>query len=143
VDKFVGDQIMAYWNAPIANPDHHKDGCLAVLRCRDWSNARNAAWEKEGHPIFYTRFALHAGDAVVGNIGSSDRMDYTVVGNTINLGSRLDGLNKIYATQVLISETVAAEVRRRFVMRPVDMVPPKGAVFPLGLYELLGAHPDW
>ena len=143
VDKFVGDQIMAYWNAPTPNPDHVTDGCLTVLRCRDWSNARNAEWEREGQPILYTRFAVHAGDAVVGNVGSADRMDYTVVGNTINLGSRLEGLNKIYGTQVVISDSVADVVAGKFAMRPIDKVLPKGAVHPLRLFELLGAHPDW
>lgn len=143
VDKFVGDQIMAYWNAPTPNPNHITDGCLTVLRCRDWSNRMNVEWAEAGRPILYTRFALHAGDAVVGNVGSADRMDYTVVGNTINLGSRLEGLNKIYGTQVLVSDPVADTVVGKFAMRPIDKVLPKGAVHPLVIYELLGAHPDW
>jgi adenylate cyclase len=143
VDKFVGDQIMAYWNAPTLNPNHATDGCIAVLRSRDWSNRQNEIWEKAGRRVLYTRFAVHLGEAVVGNVGSSDRMDYTVVGNTINLGSRLEGLNKIYGTQVLISEPVASEVPGKFVMRPVDKVLPKGAVYPITVYELLGANPNW
>lgn len=140
VDKFVGDQVMAYWNAPTPNPNHARDACLAILRCRDWSNARNAAWERDGHPILYTRFALHLGDAIVGNVGSSDRMDYTVVGATINLGSRIEGLNKIYGTQVLITHPVVEAIDATFVHRPVDRVLPKGAVHPLDVYELVGAQ---
>jgi len=142
IDKFVGDQIMAYWNAPQSNPNHVADGCAALLRCRDWSNARNAQWEREGHPILYTRFALHLGDAIVGNVGSSDRMDYTVIGATINLGSRIEGLNKIYGTQVLITRPVADALDTRFVRRPVDRVLPKGAIYPLDVFELKGVHPD-
>ena len=142
VDKFVGDQIMAYWNAPVPNPNHIADGAIALLRCRDWTNAKNAEWEREGHPILYTRFALHEGDAVVGNVGSSDRMDYTVVGATINLGSRIEGLNKVYGTQILITHPVAEELDpKRFVFRPIDRVLPKGAVHPLDVYELKGVAP--
>ena len=141
VDKFVGDQVMAYWNAPVPIANHPAHACRAVLRCRDWSNARNEAWRREGEPILYTRFALHWGEAIVGNVGSSDRMDYTVVGATINLGSRIEGLNKIYGTQILITQPVAERVGERFVHRPVDRVLPKGAVHPLDVYELRGVRP--
>lgn len=142
VDKFVGDQIMAYWNAPTANPNHAHDACRAVLACRDWSNAANAEAAKAGEPVLYTRFALHLGDAIVGNVGSSDRMDYTVMGATINLGSRIEGLNKIYGTQVLVTQPVVDAVGDNFVHRPVDRVLPKGAVHPLVVHELLGIHPE-
>ena len=118
-----------------------QDECLAVLRCRNWSNAQNEHWVREGTPILYTRFALHLGDAVVGNVGSSDRMDYTVVGATINLGSRIEGLNKIYGTQVLITRSVADSIDGHFVRRPVDRVLPKGAVHPLEIFELKGVLP--
>jgi len=142
VDKFVGDQIMAFWNAPAPNPNHAMDACRTVLACRDWSNAQNERWAREGTPILYTRFALHLGDAIVGNVGSSDRMDYTVVGATINLGSRIEGLNKVYGTQVLITQPVADAVGDAFVYRPVDRVLPKGAVHPLDVYELVGRDVD-
>ena len=142
VDKFVGDQIMAYWNAPTPNPDHAADGCRAILACRDWSNAQNERWARERTPVLYTRFALHLGDAIVGNVGSSDRMDYTVVGATINLGSRIEGLNKVYGTQVLITHPVAQAVGAKFVHRPVDRVLPKGAVHPLDVHELIGGIGD-
>ena len=138
VDKFVGDQIMAYWNAPLPNPEHARDACRAILACRDWSNAQNERWAREGTPVLYTRFALHLGDAIVGNVGSSDRMDYTVVGATINLGSRIEGLNKIYGTQVLVTQPVVDAVDDAFVHRPVDRVLPKGAIHPLDVHELVG-----
>jgi len=142
VDKFVGDQIMAFWNAPAPNPNHAADACRTVLACRDWSNAQNERWAREGTPILYTRFALHLGDAIVGNVGSSDRMDYTVVGASINLGSRIEGLNKVYGTQVLITQPVVDAVGDAFVYRPVDRVLPKGAVYPLDVYELIGRDVD-
>lgn len=142
VDKFVGDQIMAYWNAPTPDPRHAAHASRAVLRCRDWSNERNERWAREGQPVLYTRFALHLGDAVVGNVGSSDRMDYTVVGATVNLGSRIEGLNKIYGTQVLVTRPVAEAIGPAFVLRPVDRVLPKGAVHPLDVFELKGVRAD-
>jgi len=138
VDKFVGDQVMAYWNAPSLDPDHALRACRAILACRDWSNAQNERWAREGTPVLYTRFALHLGDAIVGNVGSSDRMDYTVMGATINLGSRIEGLNKVYGTQVLITKPVADAVGTHVVHRPVDRVLPKGAVHPLEVFELVG-----
>ena len=138
VDKFVGDQVMAYWNAPTPNPNHAADGCRALLACRDWSNAQNVRWAREGTPMLYTRFGLHLGDAIVGNVGSSDRMDYTVVGASINLGSRIEGLNKVYGTQVLITQPVVDAGGNAFVHRPVDRVLPKGAVHPLDVHELVG-----
>ena len=139
VDKFVGDQVMAYWNAPTPNPHHARDACRAVLACRDWSNAQNERWAREGTPILYTRFALHLGDAIVGNVGSSDRMDYTVMGATINLGSRIEGLNKVYGTQVLVTQPVVDAIGDAFAHRPVDRVLPKGAVHVLEVHELIGA----
>jgi adenylate cyclase len=141
VDKFVGDQVMAYWNAPTPNPSHATDACLAVLHCRNWSNARNERWAREGTPQLYTRFALHLGDAVVGNVGSSDRMDYTVVGAAINLGSRIEGLNKVYGTQILVTRPVIDSIDGHFVRRPVDRVLPKGAIHPLDVFELRGVLP--
>ena len=141
VDKFVGDQVMAYWNAPTPNPSHATDACLAVLHCRNWSNARNERWAREGTPQLYTRFALHLGDAVVGNVGSSDRMDYTVVGAAINLGSRIEGLNKVYGTQILVTRPVIDSIDGHFVRRPVDRVLPKGAIHPLDVFELKGVLP--
>ena len=89
VDKFVGDAIMAIWNAPADDPDHVTNACSAALACRRANEELNAAFEREGWPAYRTRFGLHTGDAVVGNIGSEDRMNYTVLGATVNMAAKL------------------------------------------------------
>ncbi len=140
VDKYVGDAIMAYWNAPALQADHAARGCLAALACRDLSDAMNEAWAAKGEAELYTRFGLHSGECIVGNFGSSDRIDFTVVGAPVNLTSRLEGLNKHYGTQVLLSEAVRSVAGGDFVTRPVDIVLPAGAVKPIPVHELLGVR---
>ena len=83
-------------------------------------------FEREGWPAYRTRFGLHTGEAVVGNVGSSDRMSYTVLGATVNLAARLEALNKDYGTEILVSEAVRDRVADRFAFSPVDTVRPKG-----------------
>lgn len=138
VDKHVGDAIFAYWNAARRQEDHVELACLAALGCRATSNRLNAAWEAEGRRPWYTRFAVHFGEAVVGNVGSIDRIDYTAVGNSVNVASRIKGLNKFYGTQLLVSGDVVARVKDKFLVRYLDTVSPKGAAAPLKIYELIG-----
>lgn len=142
VDKYIGDAIMAFWNAPVSDPDHVFNACAATLLMRRSSTILNKELEKNKFPIFYTRFGLHCGETVVGNVGSSDRMNYTAVGASVNLASRLEGMNKFYGTQILVSETVQRRVSEAFQFRVVDRVLPKGAVTPVEIYELLGATPN-
>lgn len=142
VDKYVGDAIFAYWNAPLRQANHAELACLAALACRSTSNRLNDEWRRAGRPEWYTRLGVHLGDAVVGNVGSCDRMDYTVVGNAVNIASRLEGLNKYYGTQVLISGEIADRVGDHFVMRYLDTAAPKGAGAPLRIFELLGSADD-
>ena len=87
-----------------------------------------------------TRFGLHMGETIVGNLGSSDRMDYTALGATVNLASRLEGLNKYYGTQLLVSQAVAGAVRECFLLRAVDIVQVKGTSKPVRIYELLAQY---
>jgi adenylate cyclase len=141
VDKFVGDAVMAYWNAPEADPDHIRNSCVAALRCKAWTNAKNSEWMAAGGIPYYTRFGLHTGTSIVGNVGSSDRMDYTVMGAPINLGARLEALNKFYGTQILVSEAVQSANRGAFLFRHLDHALPKGALEPIQLFELVGALP--
>ena len=139
VDKFVGDAIMAYWNAPEANDDHVALGCRAALACREISNSLNQDWESRGEAPLYTRFGLHTGDTVVGNVGSDTRLDFTVMGASVNLAARLEGLNKFYGTQIMASQQVRENAGPGFLFRPVDLVRPKGTVIPTRIYELVGA----
>jgi adenylate cyclase len=138
VDKFVGDAVMAIWNAPADDPDHVEHACAAVLACRDAINKLNAEFESEGWPAYRTRFGLHVGEAVVGTIGSDDRMAYTVLGAAVNLAARLEPLNKEYGTEILVSSAVAERVADHFTFRPVDTIRPKGFEAKIEIYELCG-----
>ena len=126
IDKFIGDAVMAFWNAPADDPDHVVNACRAVLECLRKNEELNQAFAQEAWPPYRTRFGLHVGEAVVGNVGSSDRMNYTALGATINLAARLEGLNKNYGTQVLVSAAVRARAEHAFVFRSVDEIRPKG-----------------
>lgn len=138
VDKFIGDAVMAFWNAPADDPDHTVNACEAVLTCLRRNDELNESFKAEGWPPYPTRFGLHVGDAVVGNIGSSDRMNYTALGATINLAARLEGLNKNYGTRVLASGAVKARADSGFLFRAVDRIKPKGFAEAVMAYELRG-----
>ncbi len=140
IDKFIGDAVMALWNAPADDPDHVIHACEAVLDCLRRNGELNRAFRSEGWPPYATRYGLHVGDAVVGNVGSADRMNYTALGATINLAARLEGLNKNYGTQVLASAAVKARADQHFVFRNVDHIRPKGFAEPVAIYELCGAR---
>jgi adenylate cyclase len=138
VDKFIGDAVMAFWNAPDGDPDHVTNACRAVLGCVRRNAELNKSFQGEGWPPYTTRFGLHVGDAVVGNVGSADRMNYTALGATINLAARLEGLNKNYGTKVLVSAAVKERAEERFVFRGVDEIKPKGFAEAVQIFELRG-----
>jgi len=138
IDKFIGDAIMAFWNAPIEQENHAALACEAALRARGANEKLNEMWEARGVPRMRTRFGLHSGDTIVGNVGSDDRMNYTAIGSAVNLASRLEGLNKHYGTDILVSESVRELAGDRFVFRTVSKVMPKGTTVPVTVYELLG-----
>ncbi|MBF0369373.1 MAG: hypothetical protein HQL52_07960 [Magnetococcales bacterium] len=138
IDKFIGDAVMAVWNGLIPNPNHAADACMAMLACREESHALNRRFAAGGKPIFYSRFGLHGGDTVVGNVGSSERIDFTAIGSTVNMAARTEGLNKFYGTQLLVTKNVRDGAGPRFVFRSMDKVVAKGTTQPMEVYELLG-----
>ncbi|MBF0192130.1 MAG: hypothetical protein HQL99_13470 [Magnetococcales bacterium] len=138
IDKYIGDSIMAFWNAPVRLEEHARMACLGALYALVANERLNRVWSGQGKPILLTRFGLHTGDAIIGNIGSEDRMDYTAMGGTVNLSSRIEGMNKFYGTRILVSDAVVEQAGSGFVFRPVDTVIPKGATLPLTLFELMG-----
>lgn len=140
VDKFIGDAIMAIWNAPRADDHHVAHACLAALACRAVSEQRRQVALATGQPAFRTRFGLHVGEAVVGTVGSLDRMQFTVLGANVNLASRVEALNKHYGTDILVTSQVEQVVRDRFLLVPIDLVQPVGVVQPVELFALLGEN---
>ncbi len=142
VDKFIGDAVMGIWNAPVEHDDHVLQACEAVLRCIEANHALNEEFEREGWPAYVTRFGLHVGDVMIGNIGSSDRMNYTALGATVNLASRLETLNKDHGTRALVSQAVKDAAGSRFTFRSVGTIKPKGFARAVDIYELLSRKAD-
>jgi adenylate cyclase len=138
IDKYIGDAVMALWNAPQDDLSHASNACEAALRARLLTERLCERFAARGWPRLHTRFGVHTGDAIVGNVGSSDRMSYTAIGSMVNLASRLEGMNKAYGTQILISEATRRAAGHVFVSRPVDLVLVKGSAQPVELHELLG-----
>ncbi len=142
VDKFIGDAIMAFWGAPAPNPNQAAAACAAALRNQQRLRELQPAWRAAGRPEFRTRIGIHTGEAVVGNIGSPARMNYTVIGDAVNLASRLEGLNKYYGTQIIISEETYRRAEETVCARPLDWVAVKGRSASVLIYELLGLRED-
>ena len=138
VDKFIGDAIFAFWNAPLPVTRHEHAACATALKCRAASRRLNARWIKKGLPPWHTRFGVHVGEAALGNVGSSDRIDYTAIGDTVNIAARLEGLNNHYGTGILASGQIADVCSNEFLFRRADRSRPKGAGKPLEIFELLG-----
>jgi adenylate cyclase len=135
IDKFIGDAIMAFWNAPDDVDDHAVRACEAALACQrklTEMKAKDAALRNVS-----ARIGISTGDVLVGNIGSSGRMNYTVMGDTVNLASRLEGLGKAYGTPILVSGACREAAKARIVMRFVDVVAVKGKTQGVSVYEPL------
>jgi len=138
IDKFIGDAIMTFWNAPERITEHARMACLAALRCREASHALSQSSDWQGLPPFETRFGLHQDKALVGHFGAHDRMNYTAMGDAVNLASRLEGLNKQYGTSIIASDRIVEDAREHFDFRLLDLVAVKGKTDAVRIYELLG-----
>lgn len=142
VDKYIGDAVMAFWGAPVDMEDHAVIACRAALECRRRLEALSRKWKAEGKYEFHTRIGLSTGEIVVGNIGSDQRLNYTVIGDPVNLASRLEGLNKEYRTSIIISEATYEKCRKYVEVRLLDFVAVKGKSDPVRIYELIGERGD-
>ncbi|MEM7031772.1 MAG: adenylate/guanylate cyclase domain-containing protein [Chloroflexota bacterium] len=138
VDKYMGDGLLAFWGAPLPNPNHVADACRAALRCRDKVSELNKLWAAKGNVTFPTRIGLHTGETLVGNVGSAERMNYTVLGDSVNLASRLEPANAVYQTDIIVSLATYSLVSKQFHFRPLDIVTVKGKKQGVLLYELVG-----
>jgi len=141
LDKYIGDALMALWGAPVPLPDHALRACRAALEMQEAMIELQAGWETQGLPRVAARLGLHTGPVVAGNVGSRERFNYTVLGDTVNLASRLEGVNKVYGTRILLSEETCRQVKDALLVREVDLVQVKGRVQPVTIYELLGPLP--
>ncbi len=138
VDKFIGDAIMALWNAPSPDPNYVDNACRAALAALRASEDLNRAFEAQGEHPLRTRFGLHVGDALVGNVGSAERMQFTALGPNVNLASRIEGLNKYYGTQLLVSDAIRKQASPGFVFRQIDVVEAAGTTKSVAIHELVG-----
>lgn len=137
IDKYIGDAVMAFWNAPEAVANHAMHACRAALNCRAALHELYDSLEWSDSPRFETRIGLHQCFASVGHFGAPDRFNYTAIGDGINLGSRLEGLNKHYGTTVIASESIHAAAKEKFEFRLLDRVAVKGKVQGITIYELI------
>ena len=142
LDKYIGDSIMAFWGAPVTQAHHAKLACSTALKCQSYLSGLAVESRAKSHAIFNTRIGIHTGDVIVGNIGYDERMNYTVIGDAVNLASRLEGLNKFYQTKIMISEDTFSLVRDDFVARRIDLVAVKGKTQGVPVYELIAARGD-
>jgi len=137
LDKYIGDAVMAFWGAPIEMEDHALKACKASLEMMEALKVMNAKWESENKPILEIGIGINTGDMIVGNMGSAARMDYTLMGDNVNLGSRLEGTNKFYKTGIIISEFTYQYVKNDVITRELDLIRVKGKALPVKIYELV------
>jgi adenylate cyclase len=137
IDKYIGDSVMAFWGAPSSLADHADKACLTALR--SLKVYEKELKENKQLPPWRTRMGIHTGEVVVGNIGTAERMNYTAIGSTVNMASRLQSMNKEYKTEIIISESVLEKIGARYITRPLDFVTVKGKQNKITIYELVGA----
>jgi adenylate cyclase len=142
LDKYIGDAIMAVFGAPLDQPDHARRACLTAIEMMTELKRLQIKWEQEGWPKIDIGIGVNTGDMVVGNMGSEMRFDYTVMGDSVNLASRLEGTNKEYGTNIIVSEFTHEVVKDDFFFRELDAVRVKGKKRPVKIFELLSENRD-
>jgi adenylate cyclase len=141
VDKYIGDSVMAFWGAPDPVADHAASACLAALRIQRGLRDLRSRWLDAGLPALITRIGIHTGEVIVGNVGNESRMNYTVVGDAVNLASRLEGLNKNFDTAIMISDETYREASGSIKAKSLGQVTVKGRTGSVIVYELLESPP--
>ncbi|WP_441260620.1 ABC transporter substrate-binding protein [Bradyrhizobium sp. 521_C7_N1_3] len=137
VDKFIGDGVMAFWNAPVECHDHVLRACAAAVRAARRMERVNDAWEAEGRPRIHIRIGLNCANVLVGNIGSSNRLSYTALGDGVNVAARLEGINKLFGTTICVSDSIYDQTKADILARPIKRVQVKGRKTEFMIYELL------
>jgi len=137
LDKFVGDMVMALFGAPLDDPrhaDHAVDTALEMIRQLDLLNGQ---WAAQGRPRLAIGIGVNSGEMIAGNIGAEKVRSYTVIGDAVNLGSRLQALNKEHGTTIIVSEHTARRLERRYDLRPLGTVVVKGRAEPVAIFEVV------
>ena len=137
IDKYIGDCVMAFWGAPLESVKAASDACNAALASLEALERVNADFTARGLGTISMRIGLHTGNAVVGNLGSDRLFDYTVVGDTVNLASRLESANKFFSTRIILSEETMKEAGTEFIIRELGLITVKGKTESVRIYELL------
>ena len=142
LDKYLGDAVMAFWGAPVHIDNHELLACQTALAMEKRLGELRDQWIKEGEKPISIRIGINSGDVVVGNIGGENRFDYTVMGDVVNLASRLEGANKQYNTCIMIGEDTYAAVRDKMIVRELDQIQVKGKTVGTKVFELIGTAGD-
>ncbi|MCL2721794.1 MAG: adenylate/guanylate cyclase domain-containing protein [Treponema sp.] len=137
IDKYIGDAVMAFWGAPVKIDDHAQKACHAALLVRNNLHTLYRQWENQGKVPFHTRIGIHTGNVIVGNLGYKERLDYTVIGDAVNVCSRLEGINKVYGTEIIVSENTYEQATDEFEFRLLDRVSLLGRYEGMNIYELV------
>ncbi|MFA7228400.1 MAG: adenylate/guanylate cyclase domain-containing protein [Melioribacteraceae bacterium] len=142
LDKYLGDAVMAFWGAPIETKDHAYNACLTALKMQEKLAAMRNQWSSSGEVLIRIRIGINSGDVIVGNIGGEKRFDYTVLGDDVNLASRLEGANKEYGTNIMLGESTYEQCKDRILARELDIIRVKGKKKPTRVYELISITGD-
>lgn len=137
LDKYIGDALVGIFGAPIALENHRLGGLRTALDMQKRLAALAPEWRQAGYPDVITRIGLNTGLALVGNMGSKERLNYTMMGDTVNLASRLEGANKAYGTLIMVAEECLVGMEEQFEVRDLDLLAVKGKTLPVKVYELM------
>jgi len=140
LDKYIGDAIMAFWNDPIRQPDHALRACLSAVAAQRRLREMAAQMKERGLPEMSARIGIHTGVATVGNMGARRQVSYTAIGDEVNLASRLEGVNKEFGTDIIVSEAAYEPAADRLEARELAFIKVKGKKKPVKIYELLGVR---
>jgi adenylate cyclase len=143
VDKFIGDGIMAFWGPPfITEGDYAARACVAALHCLNACAELREQWRAHGKPLFFQRIGIATGEVVVGTIGTENKKNFTVIGDSVNLASRLEGANKLYGTEILVDERTSELARAEVLLREIDQILVVGKHEPVRVFEPVGLPGD-
>jgi len=137
LDKFIGDAIMVYFGCPVIEKDHPLQACRSAVRMQHRVDELNEAWRRKGLPALHMRVGVNSGSVVAGNMGTESIFNYTIIGDSVNLASRLEGVNKEYGTSTIVSADTYRSVAAQVTARELDCIRVKGKNEPVAIYELV------